>query len=1054
MRRWVEKKMTLTGFNKDNVLKAKAIKLLNESEVMKMQGNSRKRAGVKTALVLLSVFLFLLLFAPVASASTIGDVNNDGVINVQDVVLVMRHVLEIPPPLTAAQIARADVTGTGPPLTIQDVTLIMQYSLGIIDEFPVQDIKVLSVKAINLKEIEITYNQPMDPVTTQEPGNYVFSGFAAANLNDTAVYAEFTDSSNTTVRLVTAGLAVTDRMMPTDLAAKVKISGVKNYSKTEVYNSPALGESLGTIAIDATNPTVVSVTPLGTNHFMVTYSEAVIGGGHIVDNSARRGRAYKIGTTQLTDATAIATDVVITNPSKDLRNYLFTFTNAATDVVPLIGSKTIWVNNHLIANNKVQDYAGNAVPITSTTVNFVQDLTRPTVQQVQIIDRQTVRVTFSEMVQNPATIGLIKWGTSTYAMATKSASSFNYVSGNTYDIGFAVANALPSSGSFKLFIPKEQVVDLSGNQMLMDHEATLTGQPSPEMLVTASGTTTNVVLSFSRDIAIDATITNKANYKIDGVALPLAATVVRTDAKTVTITTTLTHGSHTVSISGLKDAFGDTIPDKTITFDVVDTTAPTVVERLGWNNATTAYGVNRDLLLVSFNKAMKAETLTNATNYRIKYQALTTQALPVGTVITALAGNRAVLIDMPSQGTLNTSAILYVGRLVGGTFYGVTDLAGNPLAPANWEVQPSSIVTTGLDISAIGIGGLAAGNPVVITHNKLTMKANTLNRNKFGKAVTSDFTVKKDGVEVTILSVTPIDTTADGFFDTLEFAFAENTFNASSVIELSVASTLNTTDRFGVALLPNLNVSVFNLIPAQLEGAAVQGSSNPKVLYVTTDFAMSAGQATNMKNSLVVLENGISKAIDNVVQQANNRVFEITMVSNLNLAAEIVVRTLPQASITAIDIRSQFLAADTTGIRADGLASVDALLGNLTGGGALQNNSTVTVTYNKSILPSSVKSGWDGTAGETVVVTANATDNTITIAGVGVLEVTSITTGGTMNTATMGYTPATRELTVTFSTITPVVSGNISNGLIFTANAAIKDSGGVLPINSAFRFIQ
>lgn len=66
-----------------------------------------------------------------------GDVNDDGAIDVKDVSLVMRHVLELTklgePGKTAA-----DVNGDGK-IDIKDITLIMRRALNIIDKFPVEN---------------------------------------------------------------------------------------------------------------------------------------------------------------------------------------------------------------------------------------------------------------------------------------------------------------------------------------------------------------------------------------------------------------------------------------------------------------------------------------------------------------------------------------------------------------------------------------------------------------------------------------------------------------------------------------------------------------------------------------------------------------------------------------------------------------------------------------------------------------------------------------------------------------------------------------------------
>lgn len=94
------------------------------------------RKGFTKPLVCCAIFLFLVMItlASSASAALLGDVNNDGIINVQDVVLVNSHVLGLST-LTSTQKIAADVNGDGT-INILDVTLITQMSLGLISDFP------------------------------------------------------------------------------------------------------------------------------------------------------------------------------------------------------------------------------------------------------------------------------------------------------------------------------------------------------------------------------------------------------------------------------------------------------------------------------------------------------------------------------------------------------------------------------------------------------------------------------------------------------------------------------------------------------------------------------------------------------------------------------------------------------------------------------------------------------------------------------------------------------------------------------------------------------
>ncbi len=68
-----------------------------------------------------------------AGRSGLGDLNDDGVVNVLDVILVLQHILEIKE-LDAAAAPRADVNGDDK-VDIQDAALIMRYALGLIENY-------------------------------------------------------------------------------------------------------------------------------------------------------------------------------------------------------------------------------------------------------------------------------------------------------------------------------------------------------------------------------------------------------------------------------------------------------------------------------------------------------------------------------------------------------------------------------------------------------------------------------------------------------------------------------------------------------------------------------------------------------------------------------------------------------------------------------------------------------------------------------------------------------------------------------------------------------
>ncbi len=137
-----------------------------------MPKSTRKRAGAKTSIVLLSIFLFLIIFSPAVFAETgkLGDINDDGEVDVRDVVLVMRHVLVLEE-LDEDQQRRADVDGDGE-IDVRDATLIMQYALGIIDEFPYDLPEVVSVRAIDRSTIEVELSEDVAEEAAEDPDYY------------------------------------------------------------------------------------------------------------------------------------------------------------------------------------------------------------------------------------------------------------------------------------------------------------------------------------------------------------------------------------------------------------------------------------------------------------------------------------------------------------------------------------------------------------------------------------------------------------------------------------------------------------------------------------------------------------------------------------------------------------------------------------------------------------------------------------------------------------------------------------------------------------------
>ncbi len=125
----------------------------------------RRKDGAKALILFFTALLLAISLGQAAFGApdvTFGDVNDDGKIDVRDVVMVMQYILELKE-LDDDQIKAADVTGDGE-IDVNDVSQIMQYSLGMIDRFTVQS----AIKKIERVEIDVSYGTAQEDVDLPE----------------------------------------------------------------------------------------------------------------------------------------------------------------------------------------------------------------------------------------------------------------------------------------------------------------------------------------------------------------------------------------------------------------------------------------------------------------------------------------------------------------------------------------------------------------------------------------------------------------------------------------------------------------------------------------------------------------------------------------------------------------------------------------------------------------------------------------------------------------------------------------------------------------------
>lgn len=130
-----------------------------------MKGRCSCFEAWKLPLTVLVALLFMLMLTTGAfAAREPGDVNNDGKVNVVDVMLVMRHALGLDT-LDPADLEVADVNGDGA-VNVQDVTLIMQIALGVDPEDPGEDTgdEAFSASEFGIDSLGLGRNAKIDDV--------------------------------------------------------------------------------------------------------------------------------------------------------------------------------------------------------------------------------------------------------------------------------------------------------------------------------------------------------------------------------------------------------------------------------------------------------------------------------------------------------------------------------------------------------------------------------------------------------------------------------------------------------------------------------------------------------------------------------------------------------------------------------------------------------------------------------------------------------------------------------------------------------------------------
>lgn len=452
--------------------------------------------------------------------------------------------------------------------------------------------KVESVKASNLKEIDVAFDGKVDKLTAEDKDRYSVD-------SSVVIESAALQSDEKTVRLTVVGALQNQKVY------KISVRNVKAGDRTVSVTNQEF------TPLDNALPEVATVKSLGTKAVKVTFTEPV--------KSATSANFKLDGKTFFGSVTEGKRDVI-------LKPY------SSTDLT---------VGAHKLEVSGVEDFNGFKALTKEVEFEVVSDTTAPTIANVTAtLEKATV--TFSEEI-DPDTLSKsnVYWKSGN---DKKAADSFTQVSPEVYEFSFK-SNPFPGYET-PFFV--ENVKDYSGNQITAT-ETKLRAevdQTRPEVTEVTLNSTDNKVINvkFSKEVKVEdvkyftltkadgKTVALKSVVGVDGTSEDKAFKLSTYDA--------LTEDSYTLKIVGVRDTtkLNNTMLDYTATVTGKDNVAPKYSGNSAKSSTRTLY--------ISFNKALNPVTVGDKSNYLVKING-TDQQLPSGTEVTPVNEGKGIRIVFP-----------------------------------------------------------------------------------------------------------------------------------------------------------------------------------------------------------------------------------------------------------------------------------------------------------------------------------------------------------------------------------------------------------------------
>jgi len=487
------------------------------------------------------------------------------------------------------------------------------------------ELKVESVSAINLKQVEVKFSAAVDEDSATDVTKYSINGTPLVANSDVAELLE----DGKTVR-ITLATPLVNETAKTLVVSKIK--SADGSKETAIFSASVK-------YADATLPTVSSVEVRDSKTLRVYFSEPVYDAAGNDDDPA------------------VADDLDIA-PARfvvDGGSYVVASATAVPDknAVDVVLSSDLVAGAHTIkvvpSSNTLTDYAGYAPLTAEKSFTFDGDTVAPTVT-VKSATETSVTLKFSEPVKNVNNANVIFRHTYDNTNNEVNGTAATVVPGtnNTeWKVNFGSTKPFPP-GTVKLYIkytnPSGTVItDNFGNKMAATTlDVTVTNDTTAPTVQSVSYVdSTHVDVTFSEAVTGATTLTNYELTDAEGNPVSVTNAVLQSGNTYRLTTAALTGGTYSLKIQGIKDTSlaQNALVTVTKTFVAPDKTAPTI-KSVSLNSTATK-------VRIVFSEPMSDAGLTDVANYQLQIDGGSAAALPAGSSVTKI-DSKTVEITFPS----------------------------------------------------------------------------------------------------------------------------------------------------------------------------------------------------------------------------------------------------------------------------------------------------------------------------------------------------------------------------------------------------------------------